>query len=119
MPNSPKASLVPPLAAPVRLGWCCLRCLTRRGINMDSALLTGVGGHSGLDRSSALGHGRGSLGGGVGAVRAGRAVGTRATARTLATTLVAAGRTATSRRTGPGGCLGLALGAGAGHLALV
>src|SRR6478735_9285161 len=34
MPKSPKASFVPPLAAPVRLGWCCLRCLTRRGINM-------------------------------------------------------------------------------------
>src|SRR5215212_2793965 len=33
MPYSPKASLVPPLAAPVRLGWCCLRNLILRGTN--------------------------------------------------------------------------------------
>ena len=31
-----KVTRVPPLAAPVRLGWCCLRCLTLRGINMIS-----------------------------------------------------------------------------------
>src|SRR3954468_17426373 len=37
MPKSPNASVVPPLAAPVRLGWCCLRCLTLRGINMAQA----------------------------------------------------------------------------------
>src|SRR5665647_3344868 len=34
MPKSPKAILVPPVAAPERPGWCCLRCLTRRGINI-------------------------------------------------------------------------------------
>src|SRR2546430_8032262 len=33
MPNSPKLTLVPPLAAPARFGWCCLRCLTLRGTN--------------------------------------------------------------------------------------
>src|SRR4028118_2301081 len=30
---SPKLISVPPLARPVRAGWCCLRCLTRRGIS--------------------------------------------------------------------------------------
>src|SRR5437763_8736632 len=43
MPYSPKTTLVPPLAAPDRPGWCCLRCLTRRGISIGSALL-GCGG---------------------------------------------------------------------------
>ena len=33
-PHSPKLTSVPPFAAPERPGWCCLRCLTRRGINM-------------------------------------------------------------------------------------
>src|SRR5674536_9904 len=41
MPYSPKVTLVPPFACPERSGWCCLRCLTRRGINMGSALLSG------------------------------------------------------------------------------
>src|SRR3954452_9562469 len=43
MPYSPKVTRVPPLAAPDRVGWCCLRCLTRRGINIGSALLCGRG----------------------------------------------------------------------------
>src|SRR5580704_6045931 len=34
MPYSPKATRVPPLAAPCRSGRCCLRCLTLRGISM-------------------------------------------------------------------------------------
>src|ERR1700678_2200312 len=34
MPNSPKLTLVPPVAAPVRCGRCCLRCLTLRGISI-------------------------------------------------------------------------------------
>src|SRR5580698_9998266 len=34
MPNSPNVTLVPPVAAPVRCGRCCLRCLTLRGISM-------------------------------------------------------------------------------------
>src|SRR3954465_9905731 len=34
MPNSPNETLVPPVAWPVRPGWCCLRCFTLRGINM-------------------------------------------------------------------------------------
>src|SRR5919107_1759547 len=33
MAYSPKLICVPPLARPERLGWCCLRCLTRRGIS--------------------------------------------------------------------------------------
>src|SRR5664280_2359349 len=41
MPYSPKVTLVPPFACPERSGWCCLRCLTRRGINLGSALLAG------------------------------------------------------------------------------
>src|SRR5665648_638872 len=34
IPNSPNAMAVPPVAAPVRPGWCCLRCLTLRGMSM-------------------------------------------------------------------------------------
>ena len=34
MPYSPKATCVPPVAMPLRLGWCCLRCLTLRGMSM-------------------------------------------------------------------------------------
>src|SRR5437764_15315203 len=39
MPYSPNTTLVPPLAAPERLGWCCLRCLTLRGISMTQPSL--------------------------------------------------------------------------------
>src|SRR5262249_37757842 len=44
MPYSPKVTRVPPLAAPVRPGWCCLRCLTLRGIStpQPSPLEAGV-----------------------------------------------------------------------------
>src|SRR4051812_38893203 len=42
MPYSPKVTRVPPLAAPERPGWCCLRCLTRRGMSIGSALLSVV-----------------------------------------------------------------------------
>src|SRR3954466_11283610 len=52
---SPKLIAVPPLAAPDRLGWCCLRCLTRRGISMVSGLR--VLGRGGLGGSGALGAG--------------------------------------------------------------
>src|SRR3954451_7499012 len=34
MANSPKLIAVPPLALPERLGWGCLRFLTRRGMSM-------------------------------------------------------------------------------------
>src|SRR4029453_15922653 len=34
MANSPKLIDVPPFALPPRSGWCCLRCLTRRGMSM-------------------------------------------------------------------------------------
>src|SRR5665811_1973236 len=34
MPYSPNETLVPPVAWPVRPGWCCLRCLTLRGISI-------------------------------------------------------------------------------------
>src|SRR5690349_14666029 len=103
MPKSPKASEVPPLAVPRRLGWCCLRCLTRRGINMRSGLLSGA---------------RCSLGGGgLGGLGARSAVAARATARTVTATGV--GTTAAAGGTGAGGLLGLALGTGAGDLALV
>src|SRR5258707_723415 len=45
MPNSPNVTLVPPLAIPRRRGWCCLRCLTLRGISIGhSAPLTSRGG---------------------------------------------------------------------------
>src|SRR3954447_12152211 len=96
MPKSPKASSVPPLAAPVRLGWCCLRCLTLRGINMAQAspvvvsvgtaapvVVAGGGGAGGRGgrRGGRLG-GR-VAGGAVGAARAGRALGAGAAGRTL------------------------------------
>src|SRR5215470_1273257 len=35
MPYSPNATRVPPVAAPVRCGRCCLRCATLRGISID------------------------------------------------------------------------------------
>src|SRR6478735_1751442 len=107
MPKSPKASVVPPLAAPRRLGWCCLRCLTRRGINMRSGLLSGA-------RCSLGSRGRSGLSGALGARSA---VAARATARTLAATGVRT--TAAAGGTGAGSLLGLALGTGAGDLALV
>src|SRR4051812_5643285 len=34
MPYSPNVTRVPPLAEPCRSGWCCLRCLTRRGMSI-------------------------------------------------------------------------------------
>src|SRR3954447_25361238 len=45
MPHSPKVTRVPPLAGPERFGWCCLRCLTRRGISIGqlSSGVVGVG----------------------------------------------------------------------------
>src|SRR5215212_6658065 len=55
MANSPKLISVPPLALPDRLGWCCLRCLTRRGMSMASGPLF---------RSRCRGVGRRGLGGG-------------------------------------------------------
>jgi len=33
--KSPNATCDPPFVAPLRDGWCCLRCLTRRGINIS------------------------------------------------------------------------------------
>ena len=142
MPKSPKASSVPPLAAPVRLGWCCLRCLTLRGINMvlrppqwvsvvscwvscwvSSRCRAGcrrVGcrggwrlrrGRRGSRRSRALG-GCVRL---TGARGPRRTVGTGAAGRPLA----AARGTTAPGGAGPGGSLGLSLGAGAGDLALV
>src|SRR5215213_2882740 len=115
MPKSPKASLVPPLAAPVRLGWCCLRCLVLRGISMTSALLSGGLG-SARGRCRSLG-GRGRRGG------AGRSLGRRGLGPTLAAVGAVAtlGATATGRAAAVAGLrqrrgLGLALGAGARDL---
>src|SRR6476469_2816448 len=102
MPKSPNASDVPPLAAPVRLGWCCLRCLTRRGINMRSGLLSGA---------------RSGLGWSLGRLGAGRAVAAGAAAGAVGATR--GGATAATGGPGAGGLLGLALGTGAGDLALV
>src|SRR3954471_21132881 len=51
MPYSPNVTLVPPLALPRRFGWCCLRCLTLRGISIgNSAPLTRAGRRSRLSR---------------------------------------------------------------------
>src|SRR5215472_2901397 len=47
MPYSPKATRVPPLAAPVRLGRCCLRCAVLRGMSISALLARGRLGHGG------------------------------------------------------------------------
>src|SRR6476469_2381481 len=80
MPYSPNATVVPPVAAPERPGWCCLRCLTRRGISI-SALRSGGG-------SRRLGGRRGGLGGrrgGAAAVDGATGAARRALARALGT----------------------------------
>src|SRR5450759_4623623 len=100
MPNSPKASLVAPLASPLRFGWCCLRCLTRRGINMS--------GSCGF-------RGRGLSGDGI------LSPATATTLRTAGAAL-ATRTTRRTRTTGGGltrGLLGGALGTRAGDVALV
>src|SRR2546423_3004492 len=43
IPNSPKVTVVPPLAIPDRRPRCCLRCLTFRGMSISVALLAEVG----------------------------------------------------------------------------
>src|SRR3712207_1334657 len=63
MAYSPKLISVPPLARPERLGWCCLRCLTRRGISTVSDPLLGRRG--GVLRGRVLGRGGGLGAGGV------------------------------------------------------
>src|ERR687887_82639 len=65
-PNSPKVTLVPPLASPPLRGRCCLRCFTRLGVNMARSpllLLAGAGLRRGGRR---LGGRRGRLGGRAG-----------------------------------------------------
>src|SRR5919107_3259218 len=64
MAYSPKLIWVPPLARPERLGWCCLRCLTRRGISTVSDPLLGRRG--GVLRGRVLGRSGGLGAGGVG-----------------------------------------------------
>src|SRR5919107_3056787 len=57
MAYSPKLISVPPLARPERFGWCCLRCLTRRGIStVSDPLLSRRGG---VLRGRVLGRGGG------------------------------------------------------------
>src|SRR5215213_10118281 len=64
MAYSPKLIDVPPLALPDRLGWCCLRCLTRRGMSMVSApLLVGAGVLGGRRGGGRVGSGLGGSGG--------------------------------------------------------
>src|SRR5438270_3482453 len=77
MAYSPKLIAVPPLAAPDRLGWCCLRCLTRRGINMASGplLVLGAGLRGGLGHLDTLT--TGGLGDRLGQRRLGRGPGRR------------------------------------------
>src|SRR5919202_677576 len=70
MAKSPKLIAVPPLAAPDRLGWCCLRCLTRRGISMVSGLrVLGRGGCRGRGALGSRAAGLGATGGGAGRTR--------------------------------------------------
>src|SRR5579875_3780161 len=74
IPYSPKVTWVPPLAAPWRFGWCCLRCLTRRGISMSRSAPLGW---CGLGRRRRLGRLRGDLGRRRGGLAAGGALGGR------------------------------------------
>src|ERR1700712_1078340 len=55
MPNSPNVTAVPPLAAPERPGWCCLRCLTLRGMSMSALLCVRCGLGRTLDRVAGTG----------------------------------------------------------------
>src|ERR1700712_6074056 len=55
MPNSPNVTAVPPLAAPERPGWCCLRCLTLRGMSMSALLCVRCGLGRALDRGVGTG----------------------------------------------------------------
>src|SRR4051812_45808462 len=111
MPHSPNVTAVPPLAAPERSGWCCLRCLTRRGMSISSTLrCVRLGRGVGLRLA-----GRGSDGGRgiLPDALAGRvAAAVPALAATgTATAALAAGRTLAARRTRGRGLL-------AGELAL-
>src|SRR5881394_1234484 len=99
MPYSPKVTRVPPLAAPLLFGWCCLRCLTRRGISIGSALLgCGCGRRSRWLGGNGLGcHGRLHRLGGGGFDRCGRGLRRRCAAVTNATVARTTGRTVTTR----------------------
>src|SRR6478735_1594492 len=98
MANSPKLIAVPPLALPPRSGWCCLRCLTRRGMSMAQLSVFSVA--SGAATSAA---GLCAAGGGA------RRTGTTLRALAALTTLLALGQ----------GLEGRALGARAAHVTLV
>src|SRR3954453_8284 len=113
---SPKLIAVPPLALPPRSGWCCLRCLTRRGMSMTQlsvfsvAVASAAPGAPGGGGLGAGGLGNGLLGsdvtgglrddslGGVGG-RAGRVLGSGA-AGLGPTSGGAGGNRATVRRLG-------------------
>src|SRR6478735_4658464 len=54
MPNSPKLTFVPPVAWPERPGWCCLRCLTLRGMSITTTVAATVVTTAGLLRRVGL-----------------------------------------------------------------
>src|SRR5262245_15836215 len=122
---------------PPRLGWCCLRCLVRRGISIESALRPGSRRRT-LGRRGAVGTGGAGRAGRPGragplattavratALAAATAVGTAAVAATATVAAVAAVRTpaavtpTTTRCRRASRSLRLSLGAGAGHLTAV
>src|SRR4051812_20016651 len=96
MPYSPNVTRVPPLAGPERFGWCCLRCLTRRGISIGSALL----GRAGLGGLGCL-RGSGRLGGDGGLDRLGGSSSRRLDRRGRSRGTAIARRVAGARRVGP------------------
>src|SRR4051812_6064738 len=85
MPYSPKTTFVPPLAAPERPGWCCLRCLTRRGMSIGSALLGSGGGGVGRLRGGVVRGGNALVDRGVGRLAAGDPLRGRGVGRTFRT----------------------------------
>src|SRR6266536_3563772 len=118
-PNSPKVTLVPPLASPPLRGRCCLRCFTRLGVNMARSPLPLLGG-AGVRRSGRrLGRCRGRLGGRPWLRPRPAAVGTGAPVRTAAAAVAAPATTTLTGARAGARPLGLLLLAGGQHVAPV
>src|SRR3954468_8932348 len=104
MPYSPNATLVPPEAMPLRLGWCCLRCLTLRGTSMTQ--LSVSDGPAGSPSVSAAISGSGAvIADGAPAATAAGAAATVVIGDSCTSGCTAAASGATTSATGPCGAL--------------